>query len=237
MSGAGADTQHSEQPAAPDAPPTARPIPAWRSCPAWIALLLALSLGLAADLWSKSLAFRHVAAASPGGSAVVINRADVLSLPPSHINSLVPRHAPVVGVPYLLEFRLVLNPGAVFGVGPGKQKFFVAFTAVALGFGLWMFGAWTTARDRWAHIAIGLVLAGGLGNLYDRLIYGCVRDFLHPLPGVMLPFGLAWPSGDRQAWPYVSNVADALLLVGIGVLLVKLWRKDSGGSAPARPAE
>ncbi len=237
MTGAGAEPKATEQPAAPDAPVVVRATHAWRSRPAWIALALSLALGLAADLWSKSLAFERVAAASPGGSAVVVNRADVLALPPSHINSLVPRHAPVVGVPYLLEFRLVLNPGAVFGIGPGKQKFFVAFTAMALGFGLWMFGAWTTARDRWAHIAIGLVLAGGLGNLYDRLVYGCVRDFLHPLPGVMLPFGISWPSGDRQAWPYVSNVADALLLVGIGVLLVRMWGKPASGRAlPAQSA-
>lgn len=224
----------------PEAPPSSQAPPrrAWRSGLAWVTLLTALALGLAADLSSKSLAFAHVAGSRSSGAAgpVVIRREQVLSLPPDHINSLIPRHAPMEIVPNLLELRLVLNPGAVFGIGPGKQAFFIAFTVVALGFGFWMFGAWTTARDRWAHAAIGVVLAGGLGNLYDRLVYGCVRDFLHPLPGVTLPFGWSWPSGDRQAWPYVSNVADALLLVGIVVLLVKLWRNEPGKRSE-EPAE
>ena len=72
-----------------------------------------------------------------------------------------------------------------------------------------------------------LIIAGGIGNLYDRIRFACVRDFIHPLPHVKLPFGLTWPSGDPHLWPYVSNVADALLLIGIGLLLFRLWRNDS----------
>jgi lipoprotein signal peptidase len=57
--------------------------------------------------------------------------------------------------------------------------------------------------------------------LYDRLVYACVRDFIHPLPGVMYPF--AWPASfaGKEVWPYVSNVADALLIVGVVMLA---WR-------------
>jgi signal peptidase II len=101
------------------------------------------------------------------------------------------------------------------------------FTAAAFSFGLWIFGTWTRARDRWAHVALGLVIGGGLGNVYDRLLYGCVRDFLHPLPGVKFPFGLKLMDREGHVWPYVSNVADLLLLIGIGMLLVFLWRRDS----------
>ena len=84
-------------------------------------------------------------------------------------------------------------------------------------------------RDRVAHAAIGMIIAGGLGNLYDRVVFACVRDFLHPLPGWRLPFGLSWPSGDRALWPYVSNIADAILLVGIGVLMVRMLRPRAPG--------
>lgn len=205
---------------APVEPAPRRP-GAWRSRAAWATLLIATVLGLAIDLVSKHVAFERVA-----GAPVQVRRAEVLALPPSQINSLIPDHPPVVVIPGVLNFRLVLNPGAVFGIGAGQRGLFIAFTGAALAFGLWMFARWTGPRDFVAHASIGLVLAGGLGNLYDRLQYGCVRDFLHPLPD------LYWPGG-RPVWPYVSNVADAFLLVGIGIVMIHLWRMD----APARRAD
>jgi signal peptidase II len=203
-------------PANPDAHDAA---PSWRR--AWITLLLVTVFGLAIDLASKSIAFANVADAPAH-----VSRADVLALPPDHIGALIPQHEPVTFIPYVLEFQLVLNPGAVFGVGAGKRIFFVAFTGIAVAVALWMFRAWTKPRDLVAHTAVGLVLAGGLGNLYDRLQFACVRDFLHPLPGVNLPFGVTWPGGETEVWPWVSNIADALLLIGIAVLMIKLWRAE-----------
>jgi len=105
------------------------------------------------------------------------------------------------------------------GVGGG---FFIVVTVIAVAFGLGVFVLATRARDRAAHIGLGLILAGGLGNLYDRFFYGCVRDFIHPLPRVR------WPGSTREVWPYVSNVADALLLIGIVLLLWHAWRSDTG---------
>lgn len=207
---------------APTAAALPRPQPAaWRSGRAWAVLLTSFALSLLIDLGSKALAFARIA-----GFPVEVRRADVLALPPSRINTLIPQHEPVVVVPHGLELKLVLNPGAVFGIGPGKQGFFILFTAVALAFGVYMFSAWTRARDHWSHASLALVLAGGVGNLYDRLAYGCVRDFLHPLPGVRLPLNLSWPGGDGQVWPYVSNAADAMLIVGIAALLIMTWRGE-----------
>lgn len=128
-------------------------------------------------------------------------------------------HSPVVVIPDLLNFTLVLNPGAVFGMGAGKRWFFIAFTFVAVTAAIWVFATWTSARSRLAHVAVGLLLSGGLGNLYDRIRYGCVRDFIHPLPGVPLPFGWEWPWGGREVWPYVSNVADLWLILGMLILI------------------
>jgi hypothetical protein len=52
-----------------------------------------------------------------------------------------------------------------------------------------------------------------------------VRDFIHPLPGWLWPGHLA-PLGNREMWPYVSNLADLFLLIGIMMLLVHLWNRD-----------
>lgn len=194
----------------------------WRSARAWVALAVVTALGLVIDLWSKYWAFATLA-----GAPVVLRREEVLQA--TSLRLLIPPHEPTVVVPDLLSLHLVLNPGSIFGIGAGKRWFFIALTPVAIGFAVWMFGAWTRARDLLGHAAAGLILAGGLGNLYDRLLYGCVRDFLHPLPNAVLPMGWSWPWGGRDVWPYVSNIADAFLLLGVAVFVVRLWR--AGGPA------
>ena len=189
----------------------------------WVIIGLTVAASVAIDLYSKYLSFEKVA-----GFPVTILREQVRETWAAGrpLSDLIPAHAPVVVVPNLLSFVLVLNPGAVFGIGSGKRWFFIVFTALALCFALYMFAKWTTKRDWLAHLGLGLLIGGGLGNLYDRFFYACVRDFIAPLPGLKFPFGLS-PFGSNGAlWPYISNVADALLIVGIGLLAVFLWRAD-----------
>ncbi len=199
---------------APGEVPAVMPAPAlaMRSRRAWIVFLVAIVLSLAVDLVTKYLAFEHLAE-----QPVHISREEVLES--RDLGMLLPRPAPrVVVIPGLLDLTLVLNPGAVFGLGAGQRWFFIIFTIVAVGAVTWIFCRGTGPRDTLGHIAAGLVIGSGLGNLYDRVKYACVRDFLHPLPQAR------WPGG-KPIWPYVSNVADALLLVGIVGLLLFSWRR------------
>jgi signal peptidase II len=196
-------------------------MPASRDGRAWARLGILTIVALAADLVSKAIAFRTIA-----GRSVEIDRQQVLHVweQGRSLSALIPEHRPVTIIPYVLEFSLVLNPGAVFGMGAGMRWFFITFTVAALTLALWMFATWTKARDWHAHLAIALLTAGGIGNLYDRIVYACVRDFIHPLPGVTFR--------GREVWPYVSNVADLWLLIGIGILMWYLWR--TGDEKPSR---
>ncbi len=213
---------------------------AGRSRTAWIILALTIVLATAADLGSKYWAFANIA-----DVPVQLDREQILERQANGIDLndprpaevLVPMHEPMVIVPHVLEFKLILNAGAVFGSGQGKRWFFIGFTMVALAFAVLLFAKWCREKEYATQIAIGLVIAGGLGNLYDRVVYACVRDFLHPLPGVNWPFG--WELlGRRDVWPYVSNVADAFLLIGIAVLMIKLLREDGGEKKKVeKPAE
>lgn len=194
-------------------------LPAWRSTVAWLTLAATLAAGLGLDLWSKYWAFGSIA-----GYPVDLERERILNDP----SFFVPHHARVVAIPAdLLDFRLVLNHGAVFGIGQQQRGLFIAFTVLATCAAIALFARGTRSGQRLAHVAIGMILAGGLGNLYDRIVYGAVRDFLHMLPGWQLPGGWKWPgtpTGD--VFPWVFNVADVLLLAGMGLFILTSWLED-----------
>jgi signal peptidase II len=64
------------------------------------------------------------------------------------------------------------------------------------------------SRRQWFYqIVLGMLMAGVLGNLYDRLMFGYVRDMVYALP--------RW-----GVFPWIFNVADSLLCVGVGIMIV-----------------
>jgi signal peptidase II len=75
------------------------------------------------------------------------------------------------------------------------------------------------------HFGLALILAGALGNLYDRIMYGAVRDMLYLFPGVKLPFGITWPGGNPELYPWIFNIADAALCVGVVLIILTMLRK------------
>lgn len=202
-----------------------QPPPSWRT--AWLLLLVVTFLGVGVDLLTKRIAFERVA-----GAPVVLDRAVVLGDPTFRL----PWHPGVEVLPWdLLDFRLVLNHGAVFGIGNGRRSAFIVITVVAIAAGLFVFRRWTSPRDRFAHVGVALVLSGGLGNLYDRFVFGAVRDFLHMLPRWELPLGLAWPGGGREIFPWIFNLADVFLLTGMAILLLTLHRAERATAPDDRP--
>ena len=202
-----------------DAATLPRPRRAWKSVTAWVTLLVVLVSGLTLDLWSKSYTFEHV-----GPYPVELDRDELLANP--EVNPI-PWHEPKDIVPGWLDFRLVINRGAVFGIGRDKRVFFIVFTVVAITVGFLLFARWTLARNHLAHVAIGLIMAGGLGNLWDRFIFGVVRDFLHLFPGKHLPGDLKWPGGSPEIFPWVFNVADMMLLCGMIMLMIHINRQEN----------
>ena len=89
------------------------------------------------------------------------------------------------------------NPGALFGMFPGHA-------------GLFIFAIFLFSRDQHIlfHIALALFAAGVCGNLYDRIFNGgLVRDFID----VVYYPGRHWPA---------FNVADAMLCIGVGLLII-----------------
>ncbi len=89
----------------------------------------------------------------------------------------------------------VENTGAAFGIGTRNNGFFLAVSVVLLGCVLYLLRRWRGAGP-WVCLGLSAVAAGALGNIYDRIVYGHVIDFL-----------------DFRVWP-VFNVADSAITVG-----------------------
>src|SRR5882724_2396671 len=76
-------------------------------------------------------------------------------------------------------FHLVnlTNTGAASGSFRNNNTFFIAISSLA-GLVVLAFLVRRRARDHWGDMSLALLLAGILGNLTDRLLYGHVIDFL-----------------------------------------------------------
>jgi len=111
-------------------------------------------------------------------------------------------------IPEIFHLTYVLNPGAAFGLMAGRTWIFIV-TAVLVTGGI-IYGQFRIPRkERITRLALGIIGGGALGNLYDRLVIGRVVDYL-----------------DFQIWPYVFNFADSMIVIGVGLLMLAIYRED-----------
>lgn len=218
------DSQTPRQDALSNTPRRGGPVHARSSPRAWIMLMVFIAAGLAVDLISKQLAFEHV-----HDWPIELDRQELLS-DHGHDPTINTRRVNLLPGD-LIGLRLAINRGAVLGVGSNQRGFFLIFTIAALLGGMYVFSTKTRARHGWAHLGIGLLLAGALGNFYDRLALGAVRDFIQFLPGRLLPYGWKWPGNNPELMPWVFNVADVLLVVGVAILMLHVRKKRTARKA------
>ncbi len=115
-----------------------------------------------------------------------------------------------------------VNHGALFGLGGeyvtlANSLFALVSVVAALAIAYWSTRP-ITAHDPWLCAALGLILAGTLGNLYDRIVFNGVRDFLYF-------YWIEWP---------VFNIADCCLVTGACLLLAQaFWSRSVPVEQPA----
>jgi len=120
-----------------------------------------------------------------------------------------------VAVTGFFNLVLVFNRGAAFSFladAPGwQQPFFIAVALIAAAIVSWML--WRYPARRLLCAGLALILGGALGNLWDRVAYGQVVDFLD-----FHAFGWHWPA---------FNLADSAISVGAGILIAESFlRRD-----------
>ncbi|HIF18445.1 MAG TPA: lipoprotein signal peptidase [Cycloclasticus sp.] len=117
----------------------------------------------------------------------------------------------------LLNLTYVHNEGAAFSflssAGGWQRWFFVVIALIATTvLVIWLKRLKPT--EKWMAVTISLVLGGAIGNLYDRISYGYVIDFIDVYY-------------QSHHWP-VFNVADSAISIGVVMMLMDaFWGKKS----------
>lgn len=118
-------------------------------------------------------------------------------------------------IPLVFFFHLtrVNNTGAAFGIFKGSGQLLVATSVLCI---ILLCGMILRRQSALSSAATALILGGALGNLYDRLRYGYVADFI-----------------DLRVWP-VFNIADSAISVGIFLIFVEIFliqKKDRSSAS------
>ncbi|WP_431694394.1 signal peptidase II [Rhizobium giardinii] len=108
-------------------------------------------------------------------------------------------------IPMLALYR-TYNYGVAFSMLSGMEGWFiVTMRLLVVAFVLWLWRR--TSKDRFfAHLGYAMIIAGALGNLVDRLIFGYVIDYV---------------LFHTATWSFaVFNLADSFITIGAGAIIL-----------------
>jgi signal peptidase II len=129
-----------------------------------------------------------------------------------------PPSSPVSLIDNVLELRTSYNPGALWGFGrslPYSSKVFAGLSILASVAIVWYLFVHGAAVDGRLTAALALIMAGALGNCYDRLMLDQVRDFVH--------FHVDPINFDCA----IFNFADNMLVLGAVALMLLALRPEA----------
>ncbi|MBU0694150.1 MAG: signal peptidase II [Candidatus Omnitrophica bacterium] len=107
----------------------------------------------------------------------------------------------------ILHITVVFNRGAAFGILQGKGTFLVYIGLIFILVFL-VFIKKQGQKNLSFLIPCGLILGGAISNLYDRIFFGFVVDYI-----------------DIRIWP-VFNLSDSCITIGAGLLFLSSFKKN-----------
>ena len=136
-----------------------------------------------------------------------------------YFDSALQMYQQVVIIPDYFSWTLVYNTGAAFSFladSAGWQRWLFALIAVVVSAVLVIWLKRLGRDDTWLAIALALILGGALGNLYDRVAYGHVIDFIL----------VHW----QNRWYFPAfNFADSAICVGAVMLALDMFKSKKSG--------
>ena len=128
----------------------------------------------------------------------------------NHFLFVPPNYKNIQVIPEFFDLRIALNLGAVWSSFQGKKNMLTILSLVAIFFIFYILfknkysGLW--------QLSLGFIMSGAIGNLWDRIFFGGVRDFLDVYV-------------DKYHWP-TFNFADVFIVSGIAIFIFIEWRAD-----------
>lgn len=123
-------------------------------------------------------------------------------------------------LPGFLGFHYAENTGAAFSAFSSGTVFITVLTAILI-IAVLAFLLVNKSAGGLLRSGLWLIVAGGVGNLFDRIVYGYVVDFIEVQ---FMRFA-------------VFNLADVFICVGAGLALIALFVSPSDGAGKRRAKE
>lgn len=168
---------------------------AFYSPAAWLCLLLPFFVGVTLDLYTKYMTEERL----------LVNRVvddDGTVYLDTRVYQVIPDY---------LHLTYHENRGAVFGIGQGARTLFLLVSVMAVVLLGYLFIQ--SCQQRLYQFLLGMLLAGVVGNMYDRAMYGYVRDMIYIFPKAGI-------------FPWIFNIADSLLCTGVaGMFILSAFRR------------
>ena len=104
------------------------------------------------------------------------------------------------------------NTGAAFSILTNQTTFLIFVTIIIIGF-----LTYYLIKNKEYYLPLTFLIAGSLSNLFDRIYFGYVRDFI-----------------DLQIWP-IFNIADSFNVIGAALLIYMISKKPNSSSQKSQP--
>ena len=182
----------------------------------WILFLVAGVLSLIADqvtkIWARGSLPTYGHGTGPRGVCAI----------PDDIVARLCQGKPVTIIDGYWDWRLSWNPGSAFGLFSGQTsaRIFLSLVGIAAVIGMMFMLRKARTDQKIFHWALALVAGGAVGNLIDRIYFGAVTDFV------------LWHYQTHE-WP-VFNVADIVLVVGVGLMFIDIQKENKREKAIKR---
>ncbi len=112
----------------------------------------------------------------------------------------------ITAIPYLFNIIVVHNEGAAWGILSGNQIGLIILSILLFAFLVWYFVK--EKKKSWLLVvSMAFIYGGCIGNLFDRIVFGYVRDF------IQFAFWQSFP---------IFNFADVFLTVGVILFAIYL---------------